>query len=423
MKKHFLIFVVCLQLLLASCSPISQENNADAMATDQDEWQCIGTVDDFLYQMAKITRNDELYSLSDIYPSAPWELSAEIPETVYEEISNGLVTRVNIELVREYSGQTELWLRSDDKIIKHNAGTENFSIISPFPYDQSGKTYLNVIVRDLFEISTGEIIGVNYPQNNNTEWDQPIPVFSKYNEFENRFEFYDIGLPYWVDGAGYGNLSMSPQDDVIISKSDEVIWIYQQQDGLYSYNPMDAELKHYETSFDGIVQSMVPSPDGFLLFYQEKQASWKLLPGELAKYYPDLNTVEKIRVPLFRWPDYGTWLYTDSGDLWIGIHGYLSKDGTWVLKNPNRLKYIHLGLNTESYNWAHPKLIFQSSNGYLWYTNENQDFLGVDGSAWYDPTSDKGCWFTTGSGNIVEDNLKNLWMAIGDKIYKYSVSE
>jgi hypothetical protein len=366
--------------------------------------------------MVKIKTNDERYNLPAIYPTSPWELYAEIPESVFTSEST------NIELTRIYSDQTELWIRSGN-IIKHHIETNNFSIISDFPYDKNGKSYKSVQVRELFELATGKIAGINYPKNYNTVWEEKIPLFSIYNEAKSRFEFYDIGLRYEAEEVGFGYVDMIPRNGVIIAKNGNLIWIYQQQDGLYNYNPADSKLQHYETSFDGVIQRMMVSPDGFLLFSQKKTESFSLSPGELVKYYPSSQTTEEIRVPLLRWADYGKMLYTKSGDLWIGIHGYLSKDGSWVSKNPNMPAYINLGATSQTYNWQQPKLLFQSSNGYLWYTNKRWDGLGVNGSAWYDPTTETGCWFTTESGNIVEDSQKNLWMVIGEKIYKYSTSK
>ena len=421
MKKLLPTFLVCLGLL-NSCNPITRENNLAPTQTAQVEWSCISTFDDFLYQMVKISRGDELYHLPTISPSSPWELNTEIPESLLNNIPQGMV-RTNIELTRTYSGQTELWIRSGSNIIKHNIETDDFSIISAFPYDKNGKSYEDVLVRDLFEIATGKVIGVNYPANYDTVWKEAIPLFSIYNETENKLEFHDIGLKYRDQQIGFGYVGMIPRYGVIISKSNNLIWIYQQQDGLYSYNQINSELLHYETSFDGIVQRMVASQEGFLLFSQQIEESLALSPGELVKYYPSSQTTEEINVPSLYWADYGTLLYTNSGDLWIGIHGYLSKEGSWVLKSPNRLAYKNLGATSETYNWQQPKLLFQSSNGYLWYTNKKWDGLGVDGSAWYDPVSETGCWFTTESGNIVEDGQKNLWMVVGEKIYKYALTQ
>jgi hypothetical protein len=407
--------------------------NSASLQTPYDGWSCISGFNDFLYQMVKINRNDERFTSSiidpssAIYPSSPWELSAEIPRTMLNHNSDNGIIRTNIELARTHSEQTELWIRYGKNVIKHNTTTGDFALISTSPYKENGEIYDGVLVQDLFEAINGEILGVNYPESYSTVWKEAIPLFSIYNEDKNKFEFYDIGIKFRETQIRDGHIGLISRDGVIISKSSSLIWIYQQQNGLYSYNILNSELQHYKTSFSGIVDRMVSSNKGFLLFSQEKEdeliASLKLSPGELVKFFPSTQTYEEIEVPFFRWADYGTLLYTNSGDLWIGIHGYLSNDGNWVLKNPNKFAYINLGSDSDTYNWVHPELLFQSSNNYLWYTNYTGDGVGVNGSAWYDPASETGCWFTTESGNIVEDSKKNIWMAINGKIYKYSISK
>ena len=233
-----------------------------------------------------------------------------------------------------------------------------------------------------------------------------------------------MGLKFRLSSTKFEWVGMIPRDGVIVTANQNMVWVYHQEDGLFSYNPQDSILKHHRIPLDGIVQRLALSPDGNLLLSQEMEGSnWTLTPGELILYNPQSSQHQKLNVPLFRWPDYGTLLYTDSGDLWIGIHGYLAQDGSWVLKNPKRYRYTNLGFSPQSYNWVHPKLLFQSSNGYLWYTAYSGDLLGVHGTAWYDPKTDTGCWFTTESGNIFEDINHTLWLLAGKRIYKYNLAE
>jgi hypothetical protein len=414
LKMKLLIFF-CLGLV-TSCNSITEHKNLSSTQSGQEKWNCISTFDDFIYQMVRIEREDKRFNLPSVYPSSPWELTGEIPKAV---ITN---TSTILELVRNHFGQTELWIRSDQNMVKHNIDSNDFSIIPFSPYDDEGDFYEDVEVRDLFESATGNVMGVNYPRYYNTVWQVEIPLLSIYNEDENRFEFYNIGLNFRDQQVRFGSDGMIPREGVIVTNRNGIIWIYQQQDGLYSYNPINYELRHYETKFDGVVQRMIAAPEGYLLFSQKTDDSLVLSPGELVKYYPSSHTVDAISVPLFRWPDYGTLVYTNSGDMWIGFQGFLSKDGTWVSKNPNRFDYFNLGYSSQTYNWHQPELLFQSSNGYLWYTNSRGDGLGVNGSAWYDPVSETGCWFTTESANIVEDEKKNLWMVVGAKIFKLPFS-
>ena len=42
---------------------------------------------------------------------------------------------------------------------------------------------------------------------------------------------------------------MIPRDGVILANDKNTIWIYQQQDGLYNYDPLNSMLRHYEIPF------------------------------------------------------------------------------------------------------------------------------------------------------------------------------
>jgi len=416
--NKLILTLLGLSALINACAPSSSENDLSINQSSIERWNCIDTSTDFLYQMTEIDRSDSRYELSDIYPSQPWEMVTEIPKPLFDATTSRLV---NVELARKNTEKTELWIRKGQDLIRYKTDTKDFSSISPFPHDKNGKAYEDAYVAGLFETIGGSIVGINYPLENDAVWENELPLFSIYNEIDNSFQFYDTGLSYESKDIEFGWVGMVPREGVLVKEYKGVIWIFQQQDGLYSYNPQSSELHHYKTSFDGIVQRMAISPDGLILFSQEREGSWELEPGELVQYEPVSQTSRELSVPFFHWPDYGTLLYTYSGDLWIGIHGYLSEDDDWVLKSPNRFVYTNLGLDSERFNWSHPELIFQSSNGYLWYSNSRWDSLGVSGAAWYDPESETTCWFTTEPGNIVEDDQRILWMVIDNKIYKYEL--
>ncbi|WP_420640850.1 hypothetical protein [Candidatus Leptofilum sp.] len=423
-NKNITLCILVIGILAFTTACASNSSESDIFSSRIDGWDCINSFDDFLYQMTEIGRNDPRYKLSDIYPPPPWEMVTELPESYLDiELSRGFGAK--IEIARSYLSQTELWIRNGDQtIFRYIPSTEDIFLISPYPYDNDGTIHKDVIVKDIFEVKDGSIFGVNYPKDHETVWREAIPLISIYNELDGAFEFYDIGLRYHADDIKFGWVGMIPRDGIIIANDENAIWIYQQQDGLYNYNLQNSLLHHHEVPFTQIVQRMVISPDGNLLFSQEKEGSnWTLHPGELIQYSPIFQTITEVNVPFRRWPDYGTLLYVESGDLWLGIHGFLSSDGDWVLRNPKRRIFTDLGRGSDTYNWAHPKLLFQSSNGYLWYTAYSGDFLGVQGSAWYDPAREIGCWFTTEAGIIVEDTQQTLWMVTDGKLYKLTLSE
>jgi hypothetical protein len=383
--------------------------------SDGQEWQCISSADVFLYQMIYTRR-----SASSFYPREPWEEQSEIPISTY---SNAMLDekKSDLQMVRTIEENNEFWIQSGSAFIQFTPAINEINIIPFSPFDENGKPHEEIVVKNIFETTHGKILGINYPDDYHTNWNQAYPLFSIYNETKKAFTFYDMGLSYTSEEIKFEYEGITPRYGVIISRVDDLIWIYQQEDGLYRYDPDALSINHYETNFDGVVQTVLATHENFLWIGQEIDGEWLLTPGEVLKYYPDTQITEEIHVPFFRWPDYGNWIYTNSGDLWIGIHGYYSHEGKWVLKNPNRFAYTNLGTDSHTYNWQHPDLIYQSSNGYLWYKNIVGDGLGADGLAWLDPETNTGCWFTTEPANIVEDQNQTLWMVIGNRVYKYKI--
>ena len=201
-----------------------------------------------------------------------------------------------------------------------------------------------------------------------------------------------------------------------------IIWIVHWREVLYSYDPTQGESNHYEILLDTMVHDMEVSPSGIIYFkLLSHWSDFDLSPGELFKFNPRTDKLSEIETPLMPWPNFGKLLSTENGTLWIGIHGYQLKDGSWHLNNPRPRAYINRGQSTERYNWDQPDLIMQSSNGYLWYTNYSYDTLSVNGSAWYNPKTDNGCWFSSYGKKMAEDSNKTLWMVFNGKLFRFKL--
>jgi hypothetical protein len=112
-------------------------------------------------------------------------------------------------------------------------------------------------------------------------------------------------------------------------------------------------------------------------------------------------------------------LYFDrSGRLWIQDRGWLDfttrGQPMWyqVVRSP---VFIDDQVHPESqYGWYRPSTTYQSSNGFFW-------FGYPAGMVRLDPESGEWCRFTTASGPIAEDEDHNLWIAVFNKLYKYSL--
>ena len=386
------------------------------------DWACINNYHDFIYQMTNIRKSGPRYEMQfiegAIYPSDPWKKFEKIPRT-FDYLNGGHGYGYYVELATKDS---EIWIRTNNKsLIILGTPEHEYTLVSPHPIDQSGKVYDDVYISDIVELSNGNVIGINYPIAHDTTWETTLPLFSVYKDSNHTFEFLDIGLNFSANDIAFGWDGLIPRRGAIYTHTNKYIWIYQQHHGLYRLEISNTELSKLDFKNDQIIQSITTTPDGKLLFRGEKQSGWELLPGELRLYDPETNNSKDIEVPYPYWPDYGKLLYTQAGNLWFGIHGYRSIEGDWVLNNPRRKAYVNLGQSSERFNWSQPDLVFQSSNGYLWYSNNTGDFLGIEGAAWYDPKSKAGCWFTTEYGNIIEDYDNNLWMIADNVVYRLSL--
>jgi hypothetical protein len=100
-----------------------------------------------------------------------------------------------------------------------------------------------------------------------------------------------------------------------------------------------------------------------------------------------------------------------SGRLWLDDHAWMNSDGVWydVVRSPVFITdKSDAGPN---YVWDFPKVVFESSDGRLW-------FRSMNGMVSLNPEKGEWCWFTTEQSNIVEDSDHNLWMVADNKLYK-----
>jgi hypothetical protein len=68
------------------------------------------------------------------------------------------------------------------------------------------------------------------------------------------------------------------------------------------------------------------------------------------------------------------------------------------------------------YGWLTTFDIFESSDGLIWFTT-NGGIIRLDIRQGYE--KGEWCLITNGYSQVKEDNHKNLWMIVFDKIYKF----
>lgn len=403
-KLPQLLIAAAVLVLLNACAlvadPITKRNT-----TATEGWQCIETLDVFLYQMITISRYERHYKVADILPTQPWQLVADLPA------EDRLVTYVSKPPKATYFNHA-IWIALEDRYRIYDIETGTFTTRLMTPVNGNGAPLENIMVENLFVIGS-DLYGVNNPTNYDSVRLETLPLLSVFDRQSRQFKLLDIGLTYLADEKNVNSWVIT------YDTTNAAVWMYHQRNGLYRFTPADAVLKQYAITLPGAVKDMTVSNEGMVLFQQEIHKHWVLNPGELVLFDPSDGTLSNITVPFFPWSNVGRLFFTRTGELWLGIHGFRKNNGGWVLKNPYEILYLDLGAESTTFNWVQPQLISQSSNGYLWFSEKPGDGLGVSGTAWYDPATDSGCWFTTEPAGILEDDHGNLWLVTDNQIYQF----
>lgn len=417
MKLNFLqqrILSFTIVFIISSCSSpklntaANVDSNTFTPTTIPVLDECISSFEDFAY-----TAGDgfDLNMPDPILPLSPWEIELEFPE-------DDFIYRVfNF---REINGDTEIWIRRIKPIVPvpGNVGRD-FVVYSPNTGEQTlipaeiGQT--GVYVNKLFVNSKGELWGNNMWSPSGGYSLKSVPILSKYNEENQRFEF-DINsfeVPLIQDDINFNDWA-----DIFLDDND-VFWIFIQFDGLYTYLPEKGEIEKKVNIPEFEVWKPFLAPNGNF-YYRMLDNN----PEEGIKIFQYSTQADEIIVYTIlkdSWPKDGDIFMDSSNRLWFGAAGFLAEDGTWNLLQTNVDKYFENRKGQYFYLWDTPNIIMESSNGIIWF----EKFREIDnGMAWYDPQTGVGCMFTnliTLQPNLLEDDFHTMWMVVYGKLYKYSL--
>lgn len=389
--------------------------HSDLVKTAVSNGECIESFDAFAYNVPELS--DKLFK-EKILPLAPWQFETLIPDPPQNDVQE----KLGVMMARIAEGRVEIWVirsmwygnwNGDDYITEnlvefwiYRPDTKEWKVI-PADIEDTG-----VWVDQLFETKDGTVWGFNKWNPSNKFPLDNIPVLSIYNEKTERFEFKRdvVEFPAALKGSnGYRNWP------IVILDQKGVFWIFIQRDALYSFDPAtQVIIKHFDIA---IVQEAALAPDGRIYFKRiSVSLDGSLQDNKIFQFIPETGEVTSLELPLERWP-YGEIMVDQDGRLWIGTIGWRELDGTWHLMHPNPVDYFS-NIYTNP-RWITPYIILESSNRILWL----QKYSDVhDGTAWLDPQTGEGCWFTNLLVSIVEDPDHNLWLVADGKLYKYALT-
>lgn len=364
-----------------------------------------------------------------IVMTTPWRQETMLPPHSIEGFNKDY-REVNVAGVRSHNGAKEVWITGEivrffesmPIIMVYETITKTWHFISP----NIGDT--NFFVSDLFIDSNGRIWGI-------TDWKQEqrflndnLPILSLFNESIQEFEpatgILELPLTRYANDSAQN----SAANDVIkvIVDDDNNIWFYIRNDGLYKYdttiqkteklvNIPDREIRDFAISLDGtIFLSLRTDPTT-----SSTRASFTVAQGTLIQFVPETGELVQIQISDTRWPTYSGMLVDRLNRLWLGSIGFREPNGDWKLLHPSPDTYFD---HFENFLWSPPSLVLESSNGVLWFRKDLDTGGLIEGTAWYDPDTESGCWFTSIPGNIVEDSEQNLWMLVDGNLYRLDLN-
>lgn len=351
-------------------------------------------------------------------PVYPWEpvveVSNHLPENYYLS---------HIELARYHDADTEIWISAVSventnwpidapyapNVIKesqriwvvYSTQTHQVKIISTEIQESP------LIVYQLFVDNNGAVWGSIVPKD--TSEAGSFPVLSVFNGDRQRFELAEEIVEIPINS--YPMIAPSPDNNLL--------WILVNNDALYAFDP-ETQTVSQKVDLSGIEPDYITtSPDGTLYF--STSLGNPTAPGyasleqvSLYQFFPETNELIQVILP-HEWPVYRGLLADRAGRLWLGSIGFRDTDDVWHLMYPNSEQFFEYPLTISR---TFPTLLFESSDGKLWYTNWWDGGIWYNGTAWYDPQTGEGCMFTNTTSSLLEDTEQQLWLVANGNLYK-----
>ena len=407
--KHSIKWLFLLTIFLSACSAGNEQTKNPAAETQE----CIGDVEAFIYQLPTGLFFNIPEDIEGVLPKPSWEFVFEIP-------ADSMDSYAYIETTREKNGEQEIWILIDAHYIVYQPGLDDHFIVPNNPQNASDIVKSVLSVEQLVVAQDGRLWGRNIIHGDKINGLGQIPLFSVYNEEKKQFELIDSDFQF--NGSllqNYCCVSYLEPGLLVETDANNNYWIFHPTNGLFKFDPVKQTIDEFH-ELDNLQfnDAAIALDDTIFLHEMEDWFNLRLNRGELLEFNPETRVLKPLRTPIRPWPDYGKIIATIDGNVWLGIHGYYSPNGIWHLKNSHPIGYITLGSDTEKYNWQQAGLISQSSNGYLWFSNNVWEGLGQSGTAWLDPETGEGCWFTSYGGNVVEDSQGTYWIVVDGKLYK-----
>lgn len=390
MMQHKFVFLTSILVLLAACQ--SKNNIFQSSSTER---SC--AIVPIAIPVQTTTPSQDTYPVlfptpQLISPLGDWEEVGTLSGDVYNMVALESQIWIGGNPIRKFDTKNKKWTSYSK--IDNFSGYSNQLFISSDDTLWGGNLYFD----------TGEIALAN------------PPVLSRYNKLTDEFESV-------IDNDGLFNGLISAS---IIGEHNKSLWIIGSRKGdkkifseLYSFDPSAGSAKlHLDSNLQvaSIYEpALAPNGDVWFIDQVNKQIMEYSAVTENVKKYSGYPSYEDLKKEGSVYKFY----FDRAGRLWIDNTGWLD------FTDPNQPAWYKivdapefLTKNTPpyyfGYTFAPATGIFQSTDGRYWFTSQA-------GIVRLDFEQQNWCLITTGVSPVIEDNQKNLWIAVYGKLYKYAL--
>jgi hypothetical protein len=396
--KTKVIFILMV-LVITSCRA-----ETDHFLAEIDE--CIPPLESFAYPVS-ITSDDVVPESKEMQIPPAWEVETDIPGNL------------DLQFSRKTGGDVELWFAEYSYSLSEDASqrfskqfhlydvkTKNIETISA-EIGETGIFVDELLYSDNFVWGT---VDIEEAVKNEISVHS---VLSLYNENTKQFEMVEevSNIPYTVaKQTWHSGYWVS-----ILVDNTGVFWFLVPEDAIYSYAPKSKKVTRI-IDLELIPEVPVISNNGkiyFLTFPREKGQGSAITARDVRVYEfdSDKDVLEQLPIWLTPWPFYPNILVDHDNRLWLGAVGFREEDGTVYQLEQASIFIVNELESGLDFRWSSPELIFESSNGLLWYKSKN-------GIANLNIEEEKWCWVSTSKSNVIEDGNQTLWMVAYGKLYR-----
>jgi hypothetical protein len=366
---------------------------------DVNRHQCLGDFNEFAYGYEVEPEGDFHF----VYPLPPWKLVRELPDdgnywTLGKTKHNN---KLEIWLVKSYENQGH----EHDEIVIFVPSTSEITMF-PLESNQKGIAFFRIYFFD-----DGMIWGKNELDSNDQNLSEGIPLLSKFNREERRF-IVDENSPVisnQLSDITYQNLDVWPD-------SENTFWYFLPEKGLYRYDPASGTTDNMLQLMDFKVMHETMDGEGNIYFMGTHNDidHWNIYRYSTSD--DELKVITSLESLFSRHR-----IFVDhNGQIWLDLVKKIDPSGKQTILHPDLETYHEIVVKNPGHSYIDPaEVFFESSNGYLWLSKRGYN---IQGMAWYDPKSGKGCWYTNRRGGILEDDNHHIWYVADHYLYKLELN-